>query len=157
MAIFSSGRERARPAQGRGPVRDNNLSVVAPGMRIVGELTTDGVVKVEGKIEGNIRARQQILVAKGGIVEGDLHTREAIVGGKVVGSIFAQERVEVQRGSAVNGDITAQRILVQEGGEVNGHLRIGRPSESQRAAETQRPVQSSTSAREAAAPVGLNR
>lgn len=138
-------------------MRDNNLSVVAPGMRIVGELTTDGVVKVEGKIEGNIRARQQILVAKGGIVEGDLHTREAIVGGKVVGSIFAQERVEVQRGSAVNGDITAQRILVQEGGEVNGHLRIGRPSESQRAAETQRPAQSATSAREAAAPVGLNR
>lgn len=157
MSMFSSGSERARRVQARGPVRDNSISIVAPGMRIVGELTTDGVVKVEGKIKGSIRARQQILVAKGGIVEGDLHTREVIVGGKVVGGIFAEERVEVQRGSAVNGDITAQRILVQEGGEVNGHVRIGRPSESPRAAEAQRPAPASTSARQPVAPVGSNR
>jgi cytoskeletal protein CcmA (bactofilin family) len=76
-------------------------------------------------VEGTIRAQQQIVIARGGSVAGDLHTREAIVGGRVTGAIFADDRVEVQRGSVVNGDITAQRIMVQEGGEVNGHVRMG--------------------------------
>ncbi len=94
-------------------------------MRVVGELITDGVVKVEGTVEGTIRAEREVLIAKGGLVEGDIHTHEAVVGGKVVGSIFARERIEVQQGSVVQGDIATKRLTVQEGGEVNGSIKMG--------------------------------
>ncbi len=107
--------------------REPGLSVVATGMRIDGRLDTNGVVKVEGMVSGSIRAERQVLVAKGGIVEGDILTREAVIGGEVRGAIYADERVEVQAGSQVNGDITTKRILLQEGGEVNGHLRMEDP------------------------------
>lgn len=107
--------------------REPGLSVVATGMRIDGRLDTNGVVKVEGMVSGSIRAEQQVLVAKGGIVEGDILTREAIIGGEVRGAIYADERVEVQAGSQINGDITTKRILLLEGGEVNGHLRMEDP------------------------------
>jgi cytoskeletal protein CcmA (bactofilin family) len=96
-------------------------------MRVEGELLTDGVVKIEGTVVGSVRAEQQVLVAKGGVVEGDIYTREAILGGEVRGSILAHERVEVQASSVVHGDITTQRIVVHEGGEVNGHVRMGDP------------------------------
>lgn len=157
MAIFSSGGDSAHNTQGRGPVRDNNLSIIAPGLRIAGDLTTDGVVKVEGTVKGTIRARQQILVAKGGTVEGDLYSREAIIGGKVLGGVFADERVEVQPGSKVSGDITAQRIVVQEGGEVNGHVRVGRPPERASSHQEQRATGTPVSSRLPVAPVGSSR
>lgn len=127
MSMFASGGDQPRESPKRGPMRENNLSIVAHGTRVVGELVTEGVVKVEGIIEGSIRARQQVVVAKGGKVEGDIHTREAVIGGAVSGGIYADERVEVQRGSVVNGDITTQRIMVQEGAEVNGQVRMGVP------------------------------
>jgi cytoskeletal protein CcmA (bactofilin family) len=104
-------------------------------MRVEGELQTDGVVKIEGTVVGSVRAQQQVLVAKGGVVEGDVHTREAILGGEVHGSILAYERVEVQASSVVHGDITTQRIVVHEGGEVNGHVRMGDPRAMVEAAE----------------------
>jgi cytoskeletal protein CcmA (bactofilin family) len=94
-------------------------------MRVVGELITEGVVKVEGTVEGTIRARREVLVAKGGHVDGDIHTREAVIGGQVSGSILAEERVEVQQGSTVTGDISTKKLVIQEGGEVNGQLRMG--------------------------------
>ena len=108
------------------------------GSCITGEVDTNGVVKVEGVVTGSVRAEGQVLIAKGGLVDGDVLTREAIVGGEVRGAIYADERVEVQASSAINGDITTQRIVVQEGGDVNVHIRMANPDalSRQRASET---------------------
>lgn len=127
MAIFSSEEDAKSPPPKRPAGAQPGLSVIAPGMRVEGELITDGVVKIEGTVVGTVRADQQVLVAKGGMVEGDIHTREAVVGGEVRGAILAHERVEVQATSVVQGDIATQRIVIHEGGEVNGHVRMGDP------------------------------
>lgn len=118
MAIFTEkGRSGAESEVG--------LSIIGTGMRVVGDIMAEGVVKVEGVVVGTVRAGRQVLVAKGGEVEGDIITREAIVGGEVRGSIQAHERVEVQATSVVHGDITTRRLFVQEGGELNGVLHMG--------------------------------
>lgn len=123
MAIFTE--------KGRGALEpDTGLSIIGTGMRIVGDIMAEGVVKVEGVVVGTVRAGRQVLVAKGGEVEGDIITREAIVGGEVRGSIQANERVEVQATSVVHGDITTRRLFVQEGGELNGVLRMGEAVDS---------------------------
>lgn len=118
MAVFT---EKARG----GTEGDSALSIIGAGMRVVGDITAEGVVKVEGTIVGTVHAGRQVLVAKGGMVEGDLFAREAIVGGEVRGSIEATERVELQATSVVHGDVATKRLLVQEGGEVNGVIRMG--------------------------------
>src|SRR6266705_2255629 len=114
MAIFTE--------KGQGvPETEAGLSIIGTGMRVVGDITAEGVVK----IEGTVRAGRQVLVGKGGEVEGDVISREAIIGGEVRGSIRADERVEIQSTSVVHGDIVAKRLLVQEGGEINGVVRMG--------------------------------
>ncbi len=129
MAIFSSGESDGMPDnQSRGHGRDSSLSIVAPDLTITGELKTEGVVKIDGVVEGNVHADRQVLVSKGGRVNGDVVTKEAIIGGTVTGSIQASERVEVQTTATVQGDIATPRILVHEGGEVNGNVRMGNPS-----------------------------
>ena len=112
---------------GRSSGREAALSVIAAGTKITGELSSDGVVKVEGVVVGSVRADRQVLVAKGGLIQGDVYTREAVVGGEIHGAILADDRVEVQASSVIHGDITTQRIVVHEGGEVNGHVRMGNP------------------------------
>ncbi len=128
MASGSATRNDLGPRDGsRSPSREAALSVIAAGTSIAGELSSDGIVKVEGTIVGSVRAERQVLISKGGRIDGDVFTREAVVGGEVRGSILADERVEVQASSIIEGDITTQRILVHEGGEVNGHVRMGNP------------------------------
>ena len=100
------------------------LSIIGSGMRVVGDISAEGVVKIEVTVVGTVQAGRQVLVAKGGLVEGDVVTREAIVGGEVRGGIQAGERVELQTTSVVHGDIATRRLLVQEGGEINGVLRM---------------------------------
>src|SRR6266478_5471297 len=109
MAILK-GKPEAEPQPVVG-----GLSIVAVGMTVRGDLESNGTVKVEGIVEGHVRARNQVLVAKGGAVHGDIDAREAVIGGAANGAIRAMERVEIQSGAVVNGDITTRRIAVAEG------------------------------------------
>lgn len=103
---------------------DGGLSIIASGTVISGDVKTDGTVKVEGEVQGNVQAAQQVLLARGSKVKGDVQTREAVIGGLVEGSIRASERVEIQATAVVQGDIVTQRIVIAEGGQVNGGLEM---------------------------------
>jgi len=123
MALFSSG-PAAHTGNGatkeRRRAEPHSLSIVAPDLVIHGDLDSQGVVKVEGRVTGAVRAAEQVLVAPGATIDGDLLTREAVVGGTVHGSIQAADRVEIQPQAVVEGDITTRHLQVHEGGRVNG-------------------------------------
>ena len=103
---------------------DGALSIIASGTVVAGDVKTDGTVKIEGEVLGNVHAGQQVLLARGSRVKGDVQTREAVIGGLVEGAIRATERVEIQATAVVQGDITTQRIVIAEGGQVNGGLEM---------------------------------
>ena len=109
------------------------FSIIAKDMSIVGDLETEGVVRIEGRIRGTVRAASQVLVGQGAQVEGDVHTREAVIGGEVLGAIHAIERVELQATASVTGNIHTPRIAVMEGGKVSGEVRIQEPATAEQA------------------------
>src|SRR3989454_8434557 len=111
MAIFT---EKGQGA----PEAEPGLSIIGTGMRVVGDITAEGVVKIEGTVVGTVRAGRQVLVAKGGEVEGDVITKEAIIGGEGRGSVRAEERIEIQAASGVPGDLAPRRPQVSGGGGV---------------------------------------
>src|SRR5205814_10561020 len=112
------------------------------GVWDVGDSTAGGVVKIGGSVVGTGRAGRQVLVGKGGEGEGDVISREAIIGGEVRGSIRADERIEIQSTSVVHGDVAAKRLLVQEGGEINGVVRMGEAALEEEPTEKVSPARS---------------
>ncbi len=125
MSIFNTGgKDTPTDAPRRRASDQMPLSIVAHDLTVTGDLQADGVVKVEGKVKGTIRAGSQVLVAPGSVVEGDLHTKEAVIGGQVKGTIHASERVELQPTAVVEGDIMTQRIAILEGARVSGEVRM---------------------------------
>jgi cytoskeletal protein CcmA (bactofilin family) len=124
MSIFSGNKEAAGDSPRRRASDLMPLSIVAHDLTVTGDLEAEGVVKVEGKVKGTIRAGSQILVAPGSFVEGDLYTKEAVVGGQVKGTIHAAERVELQATAVIEGDIITQRIAILEGARVTGEVQM---------------------------------
>src|SRR5664279_6219857 len=124
MAIFSKD-TTAPEANRSGPLSaGTSLSIIAAGTTIDGDIDTDGVIRIEGNVEGAVRAGRQVLIGRQGEVHGDVSTREAVVGGKVQGAVTASERLEVQSTSTIIGNITTKSIAVIEGGKINGSVRI---------------------------------
>jgi cytoskeletal protein CcmA (bactofilin family) len=145
MGLFSSKKnpkDERKPGQGRNTgAPSGGLSIVGADMTVRGDLETNGVVKVEGTVDGHVKAITQVLVAKGGVVHGDIETTEAVIGGIVNGAIRAKERVEVQAGASVQGDITTRRIAVAEGGSLNGLIRMDDGASARESSREERPAE----------------
>jgi cytoskeletal protein CcmA (bactofilin family) len=109
------------------PARDVNevVSVIGPGMEITGDIKCDGTVRVEGKVEGSIRATKSVVVGQTGSVTGDIETQDVVVGGAVTGTVVGASRVELHDTCRVRGDIQSRRIKLDEGGHVDGRLHMG--------------------------------
>lgn len=103
---------------------ESAVSTIAHDMKIVGDVSCSGVIRIEGHVEGSVKGARQVLVGRQGMVKGDVSAREAIIGGKIEGSVHATERVEVQGTALINGDLFAKSMLVQEGGRINGAIRM---------------------------------
>ena len=100
------------------------VSVVAPGMTILGDVKCDGTVRVEGKIEGSIKATKSVVVGKGGRITGDIETQDVVVAGTVVGTVVGASRVELQETCKIEGDIRSRRVKLEEGGQIDGRLHM---------------------------------
>ncbi|HEX6694943.1 MAG TPA: polymer-forming cytoskeletal protein [Longimicrobiales bacterium] len=104
---------------------ENAISIVGPGMKIIGDCDTEGTLRVEGTIKGTVRAGKAVVIGKDGVVNGDVITQDAIIGGRVSGSVIAESRLELQATCVIEGEIKARRIKLDEGGRINGTITTG--------------------------------
>jgi cytoskeletal protein CcmA (bactofilin family) len=115
MPIFA--RRKARPAS-------DGYSVIDEHLVIAGDLSTDGTIRVDGRIEGNLHRTDTIIIAAGASVAGNIEAREVVVGGELSGNLVVSGRVEVQKTGVVRGDIRAAAVMLEEGGMVHGHVLV---------------------------------
>ncbi|MEO5509536.1 MAG: polymer-forming cytoskeletal protein [Longimicrobiales bacterium] len=104
---------------------ENAISIIGPGMKIVGDCDTEGTIRIEGTIQGTVRAGKAVVIGKDGMVNGDVTTQDAIIGGRVTGSVVAESRLELQATCVIEGEIRARRIKLDEGGMINGTIHTG--------------------------------
>jgi cytoskeletal protein CcmA (bactofilin family) len=108
-------------------------------MTIIGDLETGGTVRIEGRVEGTIRAGKSVVVGRGGEVVGDVLTQDAVISGRVSGNVVAESRLELQATSDIEGEIRSRRVKLDEGARFNGELYI---EESTKASKEGKPLPS---------------
>ena len=57
-------------------------TTVSIDLNIVGNISTNGIVSVNGKVEGDIRS-EKVVIENGGLVEGCIYANELIIFGKL--------------------------------------------------------------------------
>lgn len=129
--------------------REGVISIIGPGMHVTGDCETEGTLRIEGRVEGTVRAGKAVVIGKDGVVEGDIETQDAVVGGRVNGTIVAESRLELQATCVIEGEVRARRIQLDEGGRVNGNIQVGEASAGTSAARERAHAAKSASSRTA--------
>lgn len=79
---------------------------------------------IDGTVKGTVRARS-VEIGDRGAVLGGVEADHATVRGRIQGGIQARDRLSLKATAVVEGDIDARRLALEEGGQVNGNIRIG--------------------------------
>jgi len=114
-------RDRTPPATSPDAV----ISIIAAGMSVQGDCDTDGTLRIEGRVEGTVRAGKAVVIGKDGFVDGHVITQDAVISGRVTGMVTAESRLEVQATARIDGEVHARRMQLEEGAELNGRLSMG--------------------------------
>jgi cytoskeletal protein CcmA (bactofilin family) len=106
------------------PAVNAQTSVVAHDTTWKGDLESDGSVHVHGRVEGSIRAKQDIFIAEEADVDATLTATNIVIAGLIQGSIRCSDRFEVLPQGRVSGDINAPTLVIHEGAHVTGQFRM---------------------------------
>jgi cytoskeletal protein CcmA (bactofilin family) len=106
------------------PATEGSLSIIAAGVRIAGDIESQGTLKIDGQIDGSVLNARQVMLGRDGAINGNVSADEVVVGGTIEGSVHARTRLELQSSAAVHGDIETKSIVVLEGAKINGVVRM---------------------------------
>ncbi len=109
--------------------QEDVISIIGPGMKVLGDCEVEGTIRIEGSVQGNVRAGKAVVVGKDGLVEGDISTQDAVIAGRTKGTLRAESRLEIQATSRIEGEVIATRVQLDEGALLNGTVQMGKTAE----------------------------
>ena len=86
-------------------------------------------LRVDGRLEGAVDNARHVIVGDGGRIAGDVTAQVVVCGGEIEGNICA-DMLEVLAKARIKGDIRAKKMIVEEGGRIEGHCAIGGEEEA---------------------------
>ena len=117
----------------RPPVGGDNLNAfLGEGTSFEGNLTFEGTVRVDGKLEGEIFTKDTLVVGESATVRAAIHAGMIIIGGTVQGNITAEKKVELQTSARLYGNISTPSLSIAEGVIFEGSCTMGKKQEARK-------------------------
>jgi cytoskeletal protein CcmA (bactofilin family) len=94
-------------------------TVIAKGLKIVGRVTAEGLVEINGQIEGELHCTS-LIISRQAHVAGTIQAERVVVDGTVEGPIEGKS-VVLKSQAHVVGDIHHQSLAIEKGAFFDGH------------------------------------
>jgi cytoskeletal protein CcmA (bactofilin family) len=91
-----------------------------------GSLIFDGLVRIDGAFEGNVKTTDVLVIANSGVVKADVEVGVIKISGKFDGTINAKNKVELLKPAVVTGTIKTPSITIEDGVIFNGTFEMGK-------------------------------
>jgi len=95
-------------------------SIIGTGTYISGQITSEGDIRIDGKLAGTVKSTSKVVVGEEGIVEGDVIALHVDITGKVNGNVVVKDLLTLRGQALVQGDIIAGKISMEPTVSFNG-------------------------------------
>jgi len=95
------------------------------GSSFKGELEFEDTMRIDGRFNGRIVSKNELIVGESANIEGDIHVGHIAISGTVIGKIVADQKVEIHRNGKVYSDIDTPALIIEEGAIFQGNCVMG--------------------------------
>ena len=107
-------------------------SYVGQGCTFNGDVSTEGHIRIDGVLNGNIKNALRLILGRDGVINGNSRVQEAEVMGKVNGNLVVSGLLCIHEKAEVKGNIDAAMLRLEMEATYNGYLRTGKAVASMR-------------------------
>lgn len=95
-------------------------SILAPGAKIMGDISSDTDLRLDGVMEGNIVSEGKVILGPASSIIGNITCSNAEISGIVKGNVMAPEQLSLKSTSRIDGAITTSTLIIESGAVLNG-------------------------------------
>ncbi|HUC87248.1 MAG TPA: polymer-forming cytoskeletal protein [Candidatus Saccharimonadales bacterium] len=90
-------------------------TVIGSGVRLKGNLSSDGDIAIDGALVGNIKSGGHVTIGVNGRIVGHIQGATVQIAGRVEGNVIALDSISLMETAQVTGDITTTHLEIGMG------------------------------------------
>lgn len=94
-------------------------NLIAKGTKIVGTFESEGDIRIDGIIEGNIKTPGKVVVGKSGEINGTLQSSNAYFEGTLKGKLELTETLTLKPTAHIEGEVVIAKLAIEPGAVFN--------------------------------------
>lgn len=98
---------------------NSNQNIIAQGTKFVGDLSSEGGFRIDGRIEGNLKTPGKVVVGKSGVIKGTLEGADAYFEGKFSGKLLLSGTLTLKDSAHIEGEVVVGKLAVEPGATFN--------------------------------------
>jgi cytoskeletal protein CcmA (bactofilin family) len=98
---------------------------IAKGTRIQGDISTEGVLRIDGTLIGSVESTGKVVVGPSGRIEGSIKCNSANISGEVKAKVMVKELLELKASAKLQGDVTTGKLAIEPGAVFSGSCSMG--------------------------------
>ena len=119
---------------------NNVINQIGVGTEIVGDVSTNGDIRIDGVLTGNLKTKGKVVIGETGSIKGEISCKNSVVEGSVDGKISVSELLTLKATSLLKGDINTRKLAIEPGAKFTGHCNMSMeatttPYESEKSSE----------------------
>ena len=123
-----------------------SVNTLVQGTQVVGDIVAESDIRIDGRLEGNLKCSAKMIIGTTGTVKGEVHCANAIIEGGFEGKLRVQEVLNVKETANVVGDIKTDKLIVHSGAVFNVSCAMGATNTSRVSASPEKPSKQASTA-----------
>lgn len=123
--MFKGNKQNSPEGKAAESAVSSSINLIGAGTVIEGDVRSNGDIRVDGTVYGNVVSKAKVVIGSTGIIEGDVNSQNADVSGTVKGKITISELTFLKSTARIIGDIVTGKLVVEVGASFTGSCNMG--------------------------------
>ncbi|MFP3860236.1 MAG: polymer-forming cytoskeletal protein [Bacteroidales bacterium] len=102
----------------------NAINIIGVGTEITGDINTNGDIRIDGFLSGNIITEGKLVVGETGKIKGEVNCKNSEVLGMIEGKIKVKELLTLKSSARIYGDIITKKLSIEPGSMFTGNCNM---------------------------------
>ncbi len=107
-----------------------SINLIGTGTTINGEIKSNGDIRIDGTVIGQVFSKGKIVVGNTGTVEGEVYCQNADFSGNIKAKVEVSELLSLKATSRLRGEIVTNKLSIEPGARFTGTCTMDKTPET---------------------------
>ena len=103
---------------------NTTLNLISSGTDILGDIKSNGDIRIDGSLTGNLNTKGKVVIGTTGKVKGEVICKNSEISGIIEGKITVGQLLNLKASSKIHGDIATSKLSIEPGAVFSGNCKM---------------------------------